>query len=148
MIEFKEYIKKDSSISFCLFNSNYEQVGDAYGSISDFGHLTCAIKIYNDENQQNGVGFRAFKEIFDYLNSKSQVKIIHASWHQDQEFIDYEQGMSTNLRLFLECYEKGGTPKDCARLTPTGKWAAKLGYTAVNVVSFNNRETHVEFSAP
>lgn len=144
-IKFQEIRSHGKSVSFLLLNSKTnQQIGSAEGYLSDRGDLVSVIKI-NREFQGQGLGFHVFKHVFSQLGSDGQIKRIVGSWHKDEEFSYCEGGMSTNLGIFNESLDEGDTPINSAMKTPTGKWAAALGYVKCTIDSYSKAEVKAYF---
>lgn len=131
------------SRSYTILKENDDPVGSVEGYINDDGHLTSVVHVYPDF-QQKGLGYAAFKKVFTELNNEIKITRIIGSWMKDEEFGDCEGGMSTNLRLFLQCIENEDSV-DCAFKTPTGRWAQKLGFNKCDIKSVSNDSVTVVF---
>ncbi len=132
--------------NYLISNIENEDIGSAEGYLNDYGELVSGIKIYNSDYQKSGYEFIAFKKIFDELNSEITITTIIDSWNRGGEFQDFEEGMSTNLKEFLECQENGGKPEECASQTPTGKWASRLGFNNCKLSKLEFDEVVVKFT--
>lgn len=128
-----------------IINSENEEIGMAEGYVNLYGDLVAVIKIFHPAYLNKGIGFAAFKKIYDELNEISSINVIKGSWHSGGEFQDFEDGMSTNLKVFNSCYELEKDIEKCAFKTPTGKWAQKLGYFNCKVLSLSQDEVAVDF---
>ncbi|WP_276168244.1 hypothetical protein [Zobellia alginiliquefaciens] len=133
---------KDSK-SYTILNENVEPIGSVEGNINKYGVLTSVVRI-NLEYQQKGLGFKSFSKVFDELNKEVEIKKIIGSWNKDEEFADCENGMSTNLKIFLDCISNE-KPEYCAFKTATGKWAKKLGFNNCNIVRKSTESATIEF---
>lgn len=131
------------SKSYTILNEKEEQIGSVEGYINKYGELTSVVRI-NPEYQKQGLGFKSFSKVFDELNKEVEIKKIIGSWNQDEEFADCENGMSTNLKIFLNCI-KENDPEKCAFKTATGKWVKKLGFNNCNVRSKSAHSATIEF---
>ena len=140
----KEIIKKRDSYSFILFNDKNEEIGNFYGKIGRNRELITAIHIDNNY-QGKGLGLRYFLKLYNYLNECKPIKSIVGSWHQDEEFRYCEDGMSTNLRLFLDCTRHEKNKVKCAFSTPTGKWAKRLRYNMCKFLNISEQNVEVVF---
>lgn len=96
-----------------------------------------------EKRTKKGFGFEAFSKVFDELNETTPIKRIKGSWHRDEEFQDFEEGMSANLKSFL-IKEKGKSDEAAAYKTPTGKWAKRLGFNECVVISVSRESTQVD----
>lgn len=121
------------SRKYDITNENNDTIGTAEGYCNKYGELICVIKIFNPAFQKSGIGFGAFKKIYNELDSIIPIVTIIGSWHRDGEFQDFKDGMSTNMKIFIEENEKNPNKEEIAFLTPTGKWAKKLGYTKCEI---------------
>ena len=124
---------------------NDKEIGSVEGYLIEYGVLVTVVKIFNPNYKKKGLGFAAFKKVFDELNGFISIKRIRGCWCSGGEFQDFENGMSTNLKVFTENLENGKDEQDCAFLTPTGKWAKKLGYSKCNIMSKSISEVTVDF---
>lgn len=132
--------------NYFISNIEKEDIGSAEGYLNDHGELLSVIKIYNSDYQKRGYGFIAFKKIFDELNSEITITTIIGSWHSGEEFQDFEEGMSTNLKEFIRCQEMGKDFEECVFSTPTGKWALKLGFSNCKLSKLEFDEVVVKFT--
>tara|TARA_B100002049_G_scaffold140559_1_gene104242 strand:- start:2357 stop:2800 length:444 start_codon:yes stop_codon:yes gene_type:complete len=131
------------SKSYTILNEQDEQIGSVEGYINKYGELTSVIRI-NPEYQQQGLGFQSFLKVFNELNEEVEIKKIIGSWNKDEEFADCENGMSTNLKIFLDCINEDN-PENCALKTATGKWAVKLGFNNCNILRKSTQSATIEF---
>ncbi|MEI6554259.1 MAG: hypothetical protein WCL70_01580 [Paludibacter sp.] len=139
----RRIIKKRNSYSFLLFDKK-KQVGSFEGKIGSNRELITAIHI--DENYQGkGIGLKYFLKLYNYLNECKPIKSIVGSWHQDEEFGYCKGGMSTNLKLFLDCCLHERNNVKCAFSTPTGKWAKKLLYNKCKFLRITKQNVQVVF---
>lgn len=143
-IEYSLVTDDKLSKSYILLNGE-NPIGSVEGYLNEYGVLTTVIKV-DPEYHNQGIGFNAFVRIFDELNKKLPITKIMGSWHGDDEFAYCENGMSTNLRLFLNCVRNGNDATECALATPTGIWASRLGFKKCKVVSYGPSEAKVEFT--
>jgi len=127
-----------------ISNDADEDIGMVEGHGNENGNFVSVVKIYNPKYQRIGLGFDAFKKIFDEINSIVPISVIVGSWHKGGEFQDFEDGMSTNLKVFFESFNTENEEKS-AFLTPTGKWAQKLGFNNCKVSSIAHDEVSVFF---
>jgi hypothetical protein len=135
--------EKENSKNYTILNEKEEFVGSVEGFINEYGEFLPIVRI-NPEFQKKGIGFIAFHKVFKELGGEIAIKKIVGSWHKDEEFGDCEDGMSTNLRLFLNCLETD-SPSNCAFKTATGKWANKLGFNKCNFLSKSSVSVYIEF---
>ena len=139
----RKIIKKRNSYSFLLFDKK-KQVGSFEGNIGSNRELITAIHI--DENYQGkGIGLKYFLKLYNYLNDCKPIKSIAGSWHQDEEFGYCKDGMSTNLRLFLDCSLHEKNKVKCAFSTPTGNWAKHLRYNKCKILRSTKQDVEVIF---
>jgi hypothetical protein len=130
--------------SYSIIDDNEKVIGSIEGYCNEYGDLVAVVKIYPG-HQKKGLGFEAFKKIFDELNSVVPIKRIIGSWHRGGEFGFFEDGMSTNMKIFLECLAHNENPEQCAFSTPTGKWAKQLGFTICKIVQKSLEDITVHF---
>ena len=135
----------DLSKSYYIKNEQDEDIGIVEGYGNEDGALLSKVKIYNPKYQGKGIGFEAFNKIFDEIDRIVPVKKIVGSWSSGDEFKNFEDGMSTNLKVFLES-SKTENEKNSAYLTPTGKWAQRLGFKNCEILSNSKDEVMVVFS--
>ena len=69
------------------------------GSGNKNGEFITVIKI-DPKYYGREIGFLAFEKMFILINQNYPVVTIKASWHKNDEFKNFEHGMSTNLLLF------------------------------------------------
>lgn len=129
------------------YNLMYEDniVGDVFGQVTEYGVLLTVIKIYPVELRNIGLGYNIFKSLFIPLNEKIQIQVIVGSWHADDEFKDYEEGKSTNLKIYQDSQVSGDSEDISAFKTATGKWAKKLGFTSCKISSISTESVVVNF---
>ncbi|MNK86851.1 hypothetical protein D3C87_1067730 [compost metagenome] len=132
--------KNNDYVSYDITNESDVQIGTAEGSGNKYGEFVSIIKIFNPEFYNKGLGFQFFKKVFDFINIYHPISLIKGSWHEGEEFKDFKNGMSSNLLIFRENLERM-SPIESAILTPTGKWAKKIGFNKCDII--NNRETEV-----
>jgi hypothetical protein len=106
--------------------------------------LVSVIKV-NPEFHKLGIGFNAFKLVFDHLSVNTQIKYIVGAWCKDDEFVYLPEGKSTNLLVFQSNLANGMSLEDAAINTPTGKWASKLGYGLAKVSNYDLESVEVLF---
>lgn len=146
-IEFKK-LKEKPLLSYQILDVNKNEIGCAEGFVNKHGCFLAVIKIFNDEYRNKGLGYSSFKMLFDELNPKVPIHTIMGGWNAGGEFAIYEDGMSTNLKVFNEKIQSGLSPKEAAMLTPTGKWAQKLGFSIVEIRCQSNENVEVSFHKP
>jgi hypothetical protein len=137
-------IKKDY-LSYQITNDENEDIGTIEGSGNKYGEFLSVIKVYNPKFQKKGLGFQFFKKAFDEIDANYPISLIKGSWHKGGEFQDFEDGMSTNLKIYLENL-KTMSQIDSAFSTPTGKWVKKLGFNQCNIITNSTDEVVVEFT--
>ncbi|WP_019597363.1 hypothetical protein [Rhodonellum psychrophilum] len=135
----------DLTKCYQLTNGQNEDIGTVEGFGNKYGELVSVVKIFHPNYQRNGYGFEAFEKIFNEINNVVPITIIKGSWHAGEEFQDFEDNMSTNLKIFKENL-KTETIETSAFLTPTGKWAKALGFNNVNIKAFYEDEVLVDFT--
>jgi hypothetical protein len=135
----------DLKKSYHITNEQGEDIGTVEGYGDEFGELVSVVKIYHPNYQQKGVGYTAFKKVFDEINDAVQIQIIKGSWHAGGEFQDFEDGMSTNLKVFKDKL-KNESPENSAFHTPTGKWAKTLGFLNTDVKLISEDEVIINFT--
>ena len=140
----KLFVQDEYSISYSLLNEEKDEIGSVEGYVNEFGVLISVVKVYPGY-QKKGIGFHAFRKIFDKLNTKNSIQKIRGAWCKDDEFQDFENGMSSNLKLYLECRVNGNNMEECAFATATGKWAKKLGFHKCEFLNASESEVIVDF---
>jgi hypothetical protein len=141
-----DFIGKDY-VGFKILNEAGDIVGEAEGAGNKYGEFVSVIKIYNPSYLGYGIGFDAFKTAFDLIDTNFPISTIKTSWNKDGEFKDYENGMSTNLLLFLR-NQKTMDEIQSAKNTPTGKWCTKLGFTMCEIKSNTPECVETIFTKP
>ena len=131
------------SKSYHITNEKDEDIGHIEGYLNKYGELITVVKIYS--HQKEGIGFRAFEKIYTELNEIVPIKTIKGCWSSGGEFETFENGMSTNLKVFLSCLENETNVEKCAFSTPTGKWANKLGYSKIKINLISKEEVLIDF---
>lgn len=145
-INFEETFENtDFRKMYSIQDQNKSQIGIVEGYVNKYGELISVVKIFDPSNQQKGWGFEAFKKVFQEINSKVEIKIIKGSWHSGGEFHDFEDGQSSNLKIYFENLHSGKSAEESAMITPTGKWAQKLGFNVCEIQSASLDEVHVNF---
>lgn len=135
------------SKTYNITNDNDEKIGIVEGYSNEYGELVTVIHVYPDFQKQ-GIGFDAFKKIYDELNSVVSIKTIIGNWHRGNEFQYCENGISTNMNVFLEEIKRNPNMEEVAFLTPTGKWAKKLGYSECKIKKICYEDMTVHFMKP
>jgi hypothetical protein len=135
----------DFKKSYHITNEQGEDIGSVEGFGNEYGEITSVVKIYHPNYQQKGIGFTAFKKVFDEINEISPIQIIKANWHAGGEFKDFEDEMSTNLKVF-NVKIKNESPEKSAFQTPTGKWAKSLGFLNVDIKLITENEVMIDFT--
>jgi len=131
------------SKSYFITNEKNENIGYIEGYLNKYGELITVVKIFS--NQKEGIGYNAFEKMYKELNEILPIKVIKGCWSSGGEFETCENGMSTNLKMFLLCYENGNSIEESAFNTPTGKWAKKLGYSKIKVNLISKEEVLIDF---
>lgn len=137
--------EKKDFLSYQITNDENEDIGTIEGAGNIYGEFVSVIKIYNPKFQNKGLGFQCFKKAFDEIDANYPISLIKGSWHKGGEFQDFEDGMSTNLKTYLENL-KTKNQIDSAFSTPTGKWVKKLGFNHCSIVRSSTDEVLVEFT--
>jgi hypothetical protein len=106
-------------------NEQNEVIGTVEGNVNEVGELISIVKIFHPDYIRKGIGYQSFKKIFEDINKVVPITIIKGNWHSGGEFQDFENGMSTNLKVYKENLISL-SPEESAFLTPTGKWAKKI----------------------
>lgn len=143
-IEFKKRTE-EPLLSYQILDQDKNEIGSTEGFVNDHGQFLTVIKIFNNEYRNKGLGFKGFKILFDELNQKVPIVTIMGGWSAGGEFTDYEDGMSTNLKVFNKKIQSGCTPAEAALDTPTGKWAQRLGFGNVKIKYQSDDNVEVSF---
>jgi hypothetical protein len=98
-----------------------------------------------DKYKEKGIGTKSFYKLFDGFGGKEKIKGIIGSWHSGNEFNHLENNMSTNLLLFKKYMHDGFSEQESSKMTPTGKWAGKLGYKDVQIILNTDDRAEVLF---
>lgn len=128
-----------------ITNEQGEDIGTIEGYGNEFGELVSVVKIYHPNYQKKGLGYTAFKKVFDEINDVAPILIIKGCWYAGGEFQDFEDGMSTNLKVFKDKL-KNESPENSAFHTPTGKWAKSLGFLNADVKLISEDEVIINFT--
>jgi GNAT superfamily N-acetyltransferase len=120
-----------------------DPIGSVQGSVND-KNILCLVVHVDPEHQKKGFGFEMFEKVFLELNDLRPIKTIAASWSADEEFAYPPDNMSSNLKMFWDCYENSQSD-DCVFSTATGKWAKKLGFTNYQKLRASREEVTIEF---
>jgi len=141
-IKFEEIFSNENSVSFKILSDD-----TCIGSIEGYiGNNTLTSVIHIDKAyQKQGIGFIAFEKIYNTLNQNNNIQQIAGSWCKDEEFSYCDDGMSSNLKIFLENSNLGLSDTQSAFNTPTGKWAKKLGFNKCRIDRKTNDSVHVSF---
>jgi hypothetical protein len=119
-------------------------VGSVEGAGNNQGHFISVVML--DPNyHKKGIGFQAFNKMFNEINENYPITKIIGSWHKNDEYTDFENGMSTNLRMFFQ-NPNNQTDIESAKNTPTGKWAKELGFEKCEIISKSTEEVIVHFT--
>lgn len=146
IIKYKSYSEaRKLERSYHLFDEDDNEIGTIEGNANKYGELVSVVKVYDNKNQKKGFGFEAFKKVFCELNDEVPITKIVGSWHNGGEFQDFDEGMSTNLKIFLTCRKNKKDLKNCAFSTPTGKWAKKLGFNDCEIVLISSDVVNINF---
>ena len=137
--------KNNDYISYDITDESNVHIGTAEGSGNKYGDFVSIIKIFNPEFYNMGLGLQFFKKVFDFINIHHPISVIKASWHKGGEFKDFKNGMSSNLLIFKQNLQKF-TPTPSAVSTPTGRWAAKIGFTNCEIITNTDDEVIVHFT--
>lgn len=142
-VKYGEASRSENSLSYYILNEDTKQIGTVEGYATNDGLI--AVLHIDNEYQGKGIGYAAFKKVYDELCEQTTITRIIGSWHKDDEFSYCEDGMSTNLRLYQENSEKGLSKEESAFGTPTGKWAKKLGFNKCQIESCTDEDVKVVF---
>lgn len=137
--------EKKDLLSYQITNDEGDDIGTIEAAGSKYGDFVSIIKIYNLKFQNKGLGFDFFKKAFDEINANYPISLIKGSWHKGGEFQDFEDGMSTNLKIYIDNLLTKN-PIESAFSTPTGKWAKKLGFNTCQIISSSTEEVIVNFT--
>lgn len=132
-----------ASRSYQIFDGGH-YVGSVKGAGNSFGEFI-SIVMLDPKYHGKGIGFAAFNKMFNEINDNYPITKIIGSWHKSDEYKDFEDGMSTNLRFFFQ-NTGGQSDIDRASKTPTGKWAKKMGFDKCEIVSKSNDDVIVHFT--
>jgi len=146
-MHFEFLAQSESSLSFIAFEDTSldVQIGAAEGYIGKDQQLTMVVKVYNGFHQK-GIGYFFFTKVFEHFSNFQPVNTINGSWSKDAEFSYCEDGESTNLKVFKSLVKSGYSMEEAALNTPTGKWARKLGYNQVKILSVSDENVNVSFT--
>jgi hypothetical protein len=107
--------------------------------------LHTVIKL-NDDFRHQGLGFKAFVRVYQAINEVMVIETIVGAWYKHDEFIDEQEGKSSNLLLYQEAVRDGIAPTEAALQTPTGKWASRLGFSNVEILRDDSENVEVHFT--
>ncbi len=142
-IIYKKGNNQKSNISYEIFDED-NFVGSVEAAGNTAGEFLSVVMI--DPNYHGkGVGFDAFKKVFAEINKNYPISKIIGSWHKNEEYTNYKNGMSTNMRIFQQCAVTHSDDESAAN-TPTGKWAKKLGFGNCKIISKSDQEVVVHFT--
>lgn len=139
--ELMQDLKKNRS--YQIFDGdNY--VGSVEGAGNSHGEFISVVML-DPKYHRKGIGFAAFNKMFNEINDNYPISTIIGSWHKNEEYKDFEDGMSANLKLF---FQNTGNQSDIDRAskTPTSKWAKKMGFDKCEIVSKSNDDVIVHFT--
>lgn len=129
--------------SYILFDGNKE-IGSVSGNLFPESIFISIINIFPDF-QGKGIGFEVFNTVFNEINNFEEIKTIRAVWCVADEYNHCENGMSTNLNEFQKQRQTKSEQESCF-LTPTGKWATRLGFNNAKIIRLNDDEVSVDFT--
>ncbi|WP_324756387.1 hypothetical protein [Sphingobacterium thalpophilum] len=132
----------ENKIIFIYGSNDIPQIVMAEGDLAN-GELGFVIKILELEYLNQGLGFQVFNLIVDHFGLVN-INTICGSWHADDEFAHFENGMSTNLLIYKRSLENFSR-EEAAFLTPTGKWVKRLGFNHVSFIEDNASSVVVKF---
>lgn len=135
----------DLEKSYSIQDDNNNEIGTVEGYGNDHGDLISVVKIFDPENQKSGLGFQAFNKVFQEINSNVAIQTIKGSWNSGKEFQDFEDGRSSNLKIYYHNRDNGKSEEESAMATATGKWAQKLGFNNCQVESISRNKVLVNF---
>lgn len=143
-----EYLNSDTTNNQLKKNynliENNTEIGYITGDVDNENVLIATVNIFPNF-QGRGIGFEAFEKVYNEINHVEQINTIRGIWCVSEEYNHCENGMSTNLNEFQK-HRQSKSNEESAFLTPTGKWAKKLGFNEVNIISICNTEVIVDFS--
>lgn len=143
-LKYTELTNNASSLAYSILNNKGVEMGRVEGYVAKEALIT--VLHINEEYQNKGIGFMAFKKVYDELGKKNTISQIIGSWHSDEEFSYCEDGMSTNLKIFLHNINKGLSDTQSALNTPTGKWAQRLGFNKCDILRNTSGSVEVAYS--
>jgi hypothetical protein len=146
-IEISEYIEdtfdtSTTSYQYTVDNGVSILFGSAY-PVHNEG-LFMAFNI-DPDHQRMGIGKKAFLMAYEKYSSKFAIKYIAASWRVDLEYSHLDGSASSNLTVFNQSLANGISVQESALSTPTGKWAASIGYTHVEILRVFDQLVEVYF---
>ncbi len=144
-MDFKYYIlsRRSHQVSYAILSREDDEIGLVEGWLNDEGGLTSVVMV-NSEYQGMKIGYKSFIKVFEELNENIRIKYFKASWNSGDEYSDFEDGMSTNLRIFQNC-KKNNDCNFCVFKTPTGKWMKKIGFNNFKINLITNEQVEVIF---
>lgn len=139
---------KQDSVAFEIWDKeNNSQIGYAEGYLGRDHYLIAVINIF-EKYRKKGIGKTALLKVIESLGGLSEISGLIGEWHRGGEFDHLEKNRSTNLLIFQERLQKGDSQTEAAAATPTGKWAASLGYTEIKIDSVGKDQVSVVFTKP
>lgn len=126
-------------VQYKILDAHDEEIGSIEGGVTN-GSFVCNINI-DTQFHKKGFGYEAFEMIYNEMNLRDPIEIINGSWHKSPLFDHLNNGMSTNLLIYLQS-KVSQNQIDSAFSTPTGRWAKKLGFTKCKIIT--DVEDHVE----
>jgi hypothetical protein len=133
----------DDTLTGHIFHED-KSIGSYEGRRGGNNELLTVIRL-NSDFRHKGLGFNVFNRVYQAINKVKAIETIIGSWFKDNEFIDEQDGKSSNLLLYQEALKNGIGSKEAALKTPTGKWASRLGFTNVKILREDSENVIVEF---
>lgn len=144
-IQYHNFTKNNTASykSYNIFEEETE-IGSASGGLYRDNVFMAVINIF-PEFQGKGIGFNVFETIFNEINEVEKISTIRGVWCVANEYNHCENGMSTNLNEFQK-QRQTKSDLESVFLTPTGKWAKRLGFNNANIIRNNAEEVTVDFT--
>jgi hypothetical protein len=151
---------EDTKLTFARVEIHLQESSDITGSIHLIGEIEpigsfegrlikgglYTVIHLDHSHQKKGIGFEILQGVLAYWKDKGlTARFIAGSWHRDQEFASLPDGQSTNLSVFKAQLAYGEPLEKAALLTPTGKWAQRLGYSEAIIILHTENDVLVHF---
>lgn len=144
-----DFCLADSSLSKSSILETYlDSQGQITISLEGYlttGSLVFVVKVLDRGLHGQGLGYQAFQKIINHFGI-GNITSIAGSWHEEDEFSSFEDGMSTNLLIFRRELGEGNSPGEAAFLTPTGKWVRRLGFNNVKIITCSQHSVRVRYT--